>query len=409
MPIARTAASAATSRPTPRRRRFTKWLSIISCAGARKISVGDMVYFQGHATPGIYARAFLEGRLDEQHLQNFRQELAEGGGLVVVSASVFDAGLLAVPDRLDGPGPDPVHLSGAVQSLPAGARLHQGEEPKVWAFIGDGETDEPETLGSLTLAARENLDNLIWVINCNLQRLDGPVRGNGKIIQELEAAFRGAGWNVIKVIWGSDWDDLLARGQDRPAAQAHGGSGGRRLPEIFRRAGQLHAQTFLRQISRTAQAGESSDRRADSQAAARRPRHAQSLCGLQSGDGTQRASRRSFWPKPSRATASAKRAKAATSRTSKKAERKGAARVPRALRHSDQRRGHRGDAVLPSARRTARRRSICSNGARSSAVFCRSAKSRPSRSTCRSWISSPSFSKARAASKFRRRWRSCGC
>ncbi len=126
------------------------------------------------------------------------------------------------------------------------------EEPKVWAFLGDGECDEPETLGAITLGARENLDNLIWVINCNLQRLDGPVRGNGKIIQELEGLFRGAGWNVIKVIWGSGLGRFARARQDRPVAQAHGRMRGRRLPEIRRRAGQLHAQTFLRQISRIA-------------------------------------------------------------------------------------------------------------------------------------------------------------
>ena len=171
--------------------------------------VGDMVYFQGHATPGVYARAFLEGRLDERHLQNFRQELAEGGGLSSYPHPYLMPEFWQFPTVSMGLGPLLSIYQARFNRYLRARGLIKGEESKVWAFIGDGESDEPETLGSLTLAARENLDNLIWVVNCNLQRLDGPVRGNGKIIQELEAAFRGAGWNVIKVIWGSDWDKLL--------------------------------------------------------------------------------------------------------------------------------------------------------------------------------------------------------
>jgi len=171
---------------------------------------GDIVYFQGHATPGVYARAFLERRLDEQHLHNFRQELAEGGGLSSYPHPYLMPDFWQFPTVSMGLGPIlSIYQARFNRYLRARGFLKR-EEPKVWCFIGDGETDEPETLGSLTLASRENLDNLIWVINCNLQRLDGPVRGNGKIIQELEALFHGAGWNVIKVIWGSDWDALLA-------------------------------------------------------------------------------------------------------------------------------------------------------------------------------------------------------
>jgi pyruvate dehydrogenase E1 component len=172
--------------------------------------IGDMVYFQGHAAPGIYARAFLEGRLDEHHLQNFRQELAEGGGLSSYPHPYLMPDFWQFPTVSMGLGPLLSIYQARFNRYLRARGFINGEEPKVWAFIGDGESDEPETLGSLTLAARENLDNLIWVVNCNLQRLDGPVRGNGKIIQELEAAFQGAGWNVIKVIWGSDWDKLLA-------------------------------------------------------------------------------------------------------------------------------------------------------------------------------------------------------
>ncbi len=172
---------------------------------------GDLVYFQGHATPGVYARAFLEGRLEEHHLQHFRQELAEGGGLSSYPHPYLMPEFWQFPTVSMGLGPIMSIYQARFNRYLKSRGIISGEEPKVWAFLGDGETDEPESLGSLTLAARENLDNLIWVINCNLQRLDGPVRGNGKIIQELEALFRGAGWNVIKVIWGSDWDDLLAR------------------------------------------------------------------------------------------------------------------------------------------------------------------------------------------------------
>ena len=173
---------------------------------------GDMVYFQGHAAPGIYARAFLEGRLDEKHLQNFRQELADGGGLSSYPHPYLMPEFWQFPTVSMGLGPIlSIYQARFNRYLQARGLAKWAEEPKVWCFVGDGESDEPETLGSLTLASRENLDNLIWVVNCNLQRLDGPVRGNGKIIQELEAAFLGAGWNVIKVIWGSDWDDLLAR------------------------------------------------------------------------------------------------------------------------------------------------------------------------------------------------------
>ena len=171
--------------------------------------VGDMVYFQGHATPGIYARAFVEGRLDEHHLQHFRQELAEGGGLSSYPHPYLMPDFWQFPTVSMGLGPLLSIYQARFNRYLRARGLFSGEEPKVWAFLGDGETDEPETLGSLTLASRENLDNLIWVINCNLQRLDGPVRGNGKIIQELEAVFQGAGWNVIKVIWGSDWDKLI--------------------------------------------------------------------------------------------------------------------------------------------------------------------------------------------------------
>jgi pyruvate dehydrogenase E1 component len=173
---------------------------------------GDMVYFQGHAAPGMYARAYLEGRLDESHLQNFRQELAPGGGLSSYPHPYLMPEFWQFPTVSMGLGPImSLYQARFNRYLQARGLVNWKSEPKVWAFLGDGESDEPESLGAITLAARENLDNIVWVVNCNLQRLDGPVRGNGKIIQELEGLFRGAGWNVIKVIWGTAWDDIIKR------------------------------------------------------------------------------------------------------------------------------------------------------------------------------------------------------
>jgi pyruvate dehydrogenase E1 component len=172
---------------------------------------GDVVYFQGHAAPGVYARAFLEGRLTEQHLQNFRRELQQHEGLSSYPHPYLMPQFWQFPTVSMGLSPILAIYQARFNHYLQDRGLKEPDDQKVWAFLGDGELDEPESLGAITLAARERLDNLIFVVNCNLQRLDGPVRGNGKIIQELEAAFRGAGWNVIKVIWGADWDPLLAQ------------------------------------------------------------------------------------------------------------------------------------------------------------------------------------------------------
>jgi pyruvate dehydrogenase E1 component len=172
---------------------------------------GDFVYFQGHASPGVYARAFLEGRLTEEHLENFRHELRGRPGLSSYPHPWLMPNFWRFPTVSMGLGPINAIYQARFMRYLENRGLIAKTPRKVWAFVGDGETDEPESMGSLTLATREKLDNLIFVVNCNLQRLDGPVRGNGKIINELEAAFRGAGWNVIKVIWGSGWDQLLAR------------------------------------------------------------------------------------------------------------------------------------------------------------------------------------------------------
>jgi pyruvate dehydrogenase E1 component len=173
------------------------------------------VFFQGHAAPGIYARAFLEGRLAETQLDGFRQELShQGGGLPSYPHPRLMPDFWEFPTVSMGLGPLNAIYQARFNRYLLARELHDTSRSHVWAFCGDGEMDEPEALGAIGLAAREELDNLTFVINCNLQRLDGPVRGNGKIIQELEAFFRGAGWNVIKVIWGRDWDPLLAQDTD---------------------------------------------------------------------------------------------------------------------------------------------------------------------------------------------------
>ena len=174
----------------------------------------DIVYFQGHAAPGMYSRAYLEGRISKEKLQNFRRELKSGGGLSSYPHPWLMPDFWEFPTVSMGLGPiQAIYHARFIRYL-ENRGLKQSTGGKVWAFLGDGEMDEPESLGSITLASREKLDNLIFVVNCNLQRLDGPVRGNGKIIQELEAIFRGAGWNVIKVIWGSDWDSLIVNDRD---------------------------------------------------------------------------------------------------------------------------------------------------------------------------------------------------
>jgi len=174
---------------------------------------GDQIYFQGHGAPGIYARAFLEGRLTESQLDHYRQELG-GGGLSSYPHPRLMPDFWEFPTVSMGLGPINAIYQARFNRYLHHRRLADTSNSRVWCFLGDGETDEPESLGALSVAAREQLDNLTFVVNCNLQRLDGPVRGNGKIIQELEAVFRGAGWNVIKVVWGSKWDELLARDVD---------------------------------------------------------------------------------------------------------------------------------------------------------------------------------------------------
>ncbi|MCP4984201.1 MAG: pyruvate dehydrogenase (acetyl-transferring), homodimeric type [Gammaproteobacteria bacterium] len=175
---------------------------------------GDLVFFQGHSAPGVYARAFLEGRISEDQLKAFRQEALDENGLSSYPHPWLMPNFWQFPTVSMGLGPIMAIYQARFMKYLENRGIQPQQDRKVWAFMGDGEMDEPESLGAISLASREKLDNLVFVINCNLQRLDGPVRGNGKIIQELEAVFRGAGWNVLKVVWGSYWDHLLAKDKD---------------------------------------------------------------------------------------------------------------------------------------------------------------------------------------------------
>ena len=168
---------------------------------------GDMVFFQGHSSPGIYARAYLEGRMTEADLNRFRREVG-GGGLSSYPHPWLMPDFWQFPTVSMGLGPMMAIYQARFMRYMENREMVARSDRKVWCFLGDGEMDEPESMGAITMPVREGLDNLIFVVNCNLQRLDGPVRGNGKIIQELEAAFGGAGWNVIKVVWGGRWDPL---------------------------------------------------------------------------------------------------------------------------------------------------------------------------------------------------------
>ena len=249
---------------------------------------GDQVFFQGHASPGIYARGYLEGRLDEGDLDRFRREV--GGGGLPSYPHPRRSDFWEFPTVSMGLGP----LTAAYQAR-FNRYLHDRgivdtSAAKVWCFIGDGEMDEPESLAGLAFAGRERLDNLIFVVNCNLQRLDGPVRGNGKVIQELEALYRGAGWNVIKVVWGREWDDLLARDTDGAARCQDERHGRRRIPEVPRRIGRLHPRALLRSRPAAAGPGRGPLRRRPAPTAPRRSRRPQGPRRLPRG---RRPSRRS--------------------------------------------------------------------------------------------------------------------
>ena len=205
----------------------------------------DIVYFQGHAAPGIYSRAYLEGRIPREKLENFRRELKPGGGLSSYPHPWLMPDFWEFPTVSMGLAPIQAIYHARFIKYLENRGLKTSTGGKVWAFMGDGEMDEPESLGSITLASRERLDNLIFVVNCNLQRLDGPVRGNGKIIQELEAIFRGAGWNVIKVIWGGDWDSLIQNDRDGLLVKRMGEITDGQYQKYFVESGAYFRQNFF--------------------------------------------------------------------------------------------------------------------------------------------------------------------
>ena len=303
-------ASAATSPPSPRPPGCTRPASTTSSRARKADGSGDQLYIQGHASPGIYARAFLDGRLTEQHLDNFRQE-AGGNGLPVLPAPAAAALAVGVPDRLDGPRPALGDLPGALQPLPRPtAASRTPPHSHVWAFLGDGEMDEPESTAALALAAREGLDNLTFVINCNLQRLDGPVRANFKIVQELEAQFRGAGWNVVKSLWGTAWDELFQLDTTGALVRRLREVPGRAVPDVRRPATPpTSAQHFFGADPALV---EMAKLLSDAKIARvlphlpRRPRGPQGVRGLPGRRSSTRARRRSSWRRRSRATPSAR-------------------------------------------------------------------------------------------------------
>ena len=249
---------------------------------------GDQVFFQGHASPGIYARAFVEGRLSEEQLDNFRHEVG-GNGLPSYPHPRSLPDFWEYPTVSMGLGPISAIYQAHINRYLQLRRMVDTSNSRVWCFVGDGEMDEPESIGALSVAGREHLDNLIFVVNCNLQRLDGPVRGNGKIIQELEAQFRGAGWNVIKVIWGSRWDPLLAKDVDGVLLDRMNTTVDGEYQKLAVESGRLHPRALLRTRPPAAQNGRGPQRRRAGLAPPRRARLPQALRRLQA---RHRAARR---------------------------------------------------------------------------------------------------------------------
>ncbi len=294
---------------------------------------GDVIYFQGHAAPGIYARAYLEGRIDETHLENFRRETKGGGGLSSYPHPWLMPDFWDYPTVSMGLGPIMAIYQARFMRYLEDRGLKQKSNAKVWAFLGDGETDEPEALGAITLPAREKLDNLIFVINCNLQRLDGPVRGNGQIIQELEAAFRGAGWNVIKALWGREWDPILAKDREGLLVKRMGEIVDGQYQKYAVESGAYVREHFWgadpRLLDMVKPLTDDQLKRSRTQRHTdRHPRADDQRLR------TRRGGRRQEHHAPAEEN-----------------ERGGAARLPHPLRHSDRRRRNRAHALLPSAGR----------------------------------------------------------
>jgi pyruvate dehydrogenase E1 component len=244
----------------------------------------DLVFYQAHSAPGVYARAFVEGRLGEIDLAHYRQELtaaASGAqGLPSYPHPWLMPSFWQFPTASMGIGP----ISSIYQARFMRYLQHRGlldtSQRRVWGVFGDGEMDEPESMSALTLAARERLDNLVWVVNCNLQRLDGPVRGNGRIIDELEALFAGAGWHVIKLLWGSDWDGLFARDHDGVIAATLAQKVDGEFQTFAAKDGAYNRTHFFGNHPGACSSGRGPDRRPDRSPQARRPRPCENSRGL---------------------------------------------------------------------------------------------------------------------------------
>ncbi len=311
----------------------------------------DIIFFQGHAAPGIYARAYLEGRIDETHLENFRRELRPGGGLSSYPHPWLMPDFWEYPTVSMGLGPIMAIYQARFMRYLEDRGLKPKSAAKVWAFLGDGETDEPEALGAITLPAREKLDNLIFVINCNLQRLDGPVRGNGQIIQELEAMFRGAGWNVIKVIWGREWDPLLAKDRDGLLVRRMGEIVDGQYQKYAVESGAYVREHFWGADPRLLEMVKhlSDDQLKKMSLGGHDPvkvynAYKAAVETQGSADRHPRAHHQGLWPRRGGR-------RQEHHPPAEEDERRGAARVPHPLRHPDFRRGDQQDAVLPAGRR----------------------------------------------------------
>ena len=365
--------------------------------------LGDLVYIQGHSSPGIYARAFLEGRLGEDELRRFRQEVG-GGGLSSYPHPWLMPDFWQFPTVSMGLGPLMAIYQARFMKYLAAREIVDAGDRKVWAFMGDGEMDEPESMGAISLAGREKLDNLVFVVNCNLQRLDGPVRGNGKIIQELETNFRGAGWNVIKVIWGSNWDPLLEADDEGVLRQlmeecvdgeyqtfkANDGAFVRehffgRYPETKAMVADWTDEEIwaLRRGGHDPAEGVRRLRRG-------RPPHGPADRDPREDDQGLRDGRRRRGPEhhpPAEGD-----------------ERRGAARDPRPARAPAHRRAGDGRVLPPPAETTARSFATCSSAAPSSAAASRRGTRTPSR--CRRRRPSRTSSRGAASARTRPRWRS---
>ena len=369
---------------------------------------GDLVYMQGHSSPGVYARAFLEGRLSEEDLLGFRQEVSKGG-LSSYPHPWLMPDFWQFPTVSMGLGPIMAIYQARFMKYLTGRGLADTTGRKVWAFLGDGETDEPESLGAISLAGHEHLDNLVFVVNCNLQRLDGPVRGNGKIIQELETVFRGAGWNVLKVIWGNKWDPLLEADHD--------GLLKRRMDECVdgeyqtfkSRDGAYVREQLLRRLPRAGQARRGLVRRRDLGAQPRRPRPDEGLRRLRGGDALR-------GPPDGDPRQDGQGLRDGRGRRgpehhppAEEDDRRGAVRLPRPLRAGAHRRADRQEGLLQAGRglagddlparapRGARRRAAGPPAARAGVAARARAVERSRRS-----------SRAPASARSRRRWRSSG-